>query len=186
MDSAPTHGAHVVKTHHDDRLSDVSCEYATQGSSQGAIPQMTWFWGRFGMKSTFVHTWEPKIDRATRKTAQMQNQAWMVQGEFALTDDEPAFNHVTPKRPFDGTGDSFKRGHWGGLDARRALFRTGAGPHDLCVEFRGCDPICENRQGIQTCDQLVCGPGVPPAEYVGTHRLQRRNVRLRWQERRIS
>lgn len=44
---------------------------------------MTWFWGRFGMMSTFVHTWEPKIDRATGKATQLQNQAWMVQSEFA-------------------------------------------------------------------------------------------------------
>ncbi len=63
--------------------------------------------------STFVHTWEPKIDRATGRAAQLQHQAWMVQGELALTDDEPAFNRVTSKRPFDGTWDSFSRGQWG-------------------------------------------------------------------------
>jgi phosphate-selective porin len=73
------------------------------------LPQMTWFWGRLGMMSTFVHTWEPKIDRASGNTATLQNQAWMVQGEFALTDDEPAFNRITPKRPFDPR----KSGYWG-------------------------------------------------------------------------
>jgi phosphate-selective porin len=77
------------------------------------LPQMSWFWGRLGMMSTFVHTWEPKIDRATGRTARLQHQAWMVQGEFALTDDEPAFNRVTPRRPFDGTWESFARAHWG-------------------------------------------------------------------------
>ena len=59
--------------------------------------------------STFIHTWEPKIDRATGKSDMLQHQAWMVQGEVALTDDEPAFNRVIPKNPFDLS----KPGHWG-------------------------------------------------------------------------
>lgn len=83
------------------------------GSQTSILPQMSWFWGRFGMMSTFVHTWEQKIDRATGKAALLQNQAWMIQGEFALTDDEPAFNRVTPKHPFDGTWNSFSKGNWG-------------------------------------------------------------------------
>lgn len=58
------------------------------------MPQMTWFWGRLGMMSAFVHTWEPKIDHTTGQTALLQNQAWMVQAEVALTDDEPAFNRL--------------------------------------------------------------------------------------------
>lgn len=77
------------------------------------LPQLSWYWGRLGLMSTFVHTWEPKIDRATGNTARLQHQAWMVQGEIALTDDEPAFNRVTPTRPFDGTWESFSRGNRG-------------------------------------------------------------------------
>ena len=73
------------------------------------LPQMSWFWSRFGVMSTFIHTWEPKIDRATGKSDMLQHQAWMVQGEVALTDDEPAFNRVIPKNPFDLS----KPGHWG-------------------------------------------------------------------------
>lgn len=73
------------------------------------LPQITWFWKRIGMMSTFIHTWEPKIDRATGRTAMLQHQAWMIQGEVALTDDEPAFTRITPKRPL-----SFhKGGGWG-------------------------------------------------------------------------
>jgi phosphate-selective porin OprO/OprP len=84
------------------------------GSQTSILPQMSWFWGRLGMMSTFVHTWEHKIDRASGNAALLQNQAWMVQGEFALTDDEPAFNRLTPNHPFDGTWGSFARGNWGG------------------------------------------------------------------------
>lgn len=73
------------------------------------LPQMTWFWKRISIMSTFVHTWEPKIDRVAGRAATLQRQAWMVQAEFALTDDEPAFNRVTPKHPL-----SFhKGGGWG-------------------------------------------------------------------------
>ena len=83
------------------------------GGHTWLLPQMSWYWSRLGMMSTFVHTWEHKIDRATGAAAQLQHQAWMVQGELALTDDEPAFNRVTPNRPFDGTWESFTRGNWG-------------------------------------------------------------------------
>ena len=83
------------------------------GGHTWLLPQMSWYWSRLGMMSTFVHTWEHKIDRATGAAAQLQHQAWMVQGELALTDDEPAFNRVTPNRPFDGTWESFTRGDWG-------------------------------------------------------------------------
>lgn len=83
------------------------------GTQTSVLPQMSWFWARFGMMSTFVHTWEQKIDRSNGRAALLQNQAWMVQGEFALTDDEPAFNRITPKHPFDGTWESFSRGDWG-------------------------------------------------------------------------
>lgn len=79
------------------------------GSHTWVLPQATWFWKRIGIISTFVHTWEPKIDHASGKTGTLQHQAWMVQGEFALTDDEPSFNRVTPKRPL-----TFQRGGgWG-------------------------------------------------------------------------
>ncbi|TAJ25619.1 MAG: hypothetical protein EPO64_07845 [Nitrospirae bacterium] len=73
------------------------------------LPQMTWFWKRIGVMSTFVHTWEPKTDKSTGRSATLQNEAWMAQAEFSLTDDEPAFNRVTPKRPFDLS----KKGAWG-------------------------------------------------------------------------
>ncbi len=73
------------------------------------LPQMTWYWERLGVMSTFIHTWEPKVDRATGAATTLQNQAWMVMAEFALTDDEPSFNRVTPKKPFDLS----KPGHWG-------------------------------------------------------------------------
>ena len=85
------------------------------GSETKILPQMSWFWNRFGVMSTFIHSWEPKIDRATGRSDTLQHQAWMVQGEVALTDDEPAFNRVTPKHPFDGTWGSFSRGDWGAL-----------------------------------------------------------------------
>ncbi|MEW6543874.1 MAG: porin [Nitrospirota bacterium] len=75
------------------------------------VPQMSWFWGRLGVMSLFVHTWEPKINRATGLTGTVQNEAWMVQGEFALTDDEPAFIRVTPKRPFNPARPL--SGNWG-------------------------------------------------------------------------
>lgn len=85
------------------------------GAETKILPQMSWFWSRFGVMSTFIHTWEPKIDHATGRSDTLQHQAWMVQGEVALTDDEPAFNRVTPKKPFDGTWNSFKRGNWGAV-----------------------------------------------------------------------
>lgn len=83
------------------------------GGHTWLLPQMSWFWGRLGVMSTFVHTWEHKVDRTTGAAALLQHQAWMVQGEFALTDDEPAFNRVTPKDPFDGRPESFLNGKWG-------------------------------------------------------------------------
>ncbi len=79
------------------------------GFTTRVLPQMTWFWRRIGVMSTFVHTWEPKIDKSRGKSAILQNEAWMVQAEVSLTDDEPAFNRVTPKRPFDLS----KKGAWG-------------------------------------------------------------------------
>jgi len=85
------------------------------GAETKILPQMSWFWKRLGVMSTFIHSWEPKIDHATGRSATLQHQAWMVQGEFALTDDEPAFNRVTPKHPFDGTWESFRRGNWGAV-----------------------------------------------------------------------
>ena len=83
------------------------------GAETKILPQMSWFWGRLGVMSTFIHTWEPKIDHATGRSDTLQHEAWMVQGEVALTDDEPAFNRLNPKHPFDGTWGSFKRGNWG-------------------------------------------------------------------------
>lgn len=83
------------------------------GAHTWLLPQMSWYWKRIGVMSTFVHTWEHKMDRTTGAAAQLQHQAWMVQGEVSLTDDEPAFNRVTPKQPFDAQWESFSRGHWG-------------------------------------------------------------------------
>lgn len=83
------------------------------GGHTWLLPQASWYWKRVGLMSTFVHTWEPKINRTTGAAAELQHQAWMVQGEVALTDDEPAFNRITPKHPFDGQWESFSRGQWG-------------------------------------------------------------------------
>ena len=83
------------------------------GFETKVLPQVSWFWSRVGVMSTFIHTWEPKIDRATGRSGTLQHQAWMVQGEFALTDDEPAFNRVNPQHPFKGTWESFAKGNWG-------------------------------------------------------------------------
>lgn len=88
-------------------------EVTGNGFHTRVVPQMSWFWNRVGVLAIFVHTWEPKIDRVTNTTAKLQHQAWSAQAEFALTDDEPAFNRVNPKRPFDGTWESFSRGNWG-------------------------------------------------------------------------
>lgn len=83
------------------------------GAETKILPQMSWFWNRIGVMSTFIHSWEPKIDHASGRSGTLQHQAWMVQGEFALTDDEPAFNRVAPKHPFDGRWGSFTHGNWG-------------------------------------------------------------------------
>lgn len=55
------------------------------------------------------HRAKPSLDQTACAATTLQNQAWMVMGEFARTDDEPAFNRVTPKRPFDLS----KPGYWG-------------------------------------------------------------------------
>lgn len=82
---------------------------AGNGFHTRVIPQMMWFWGRLGVTSLFVHTWEPKRDAVTGKTAELQHQAWVVQTQFLLTDDEAAYDRATPKHPFDLS----KPGAWG-------------------------------------------------------------------------
>ncbi|TAJ07322.1 MAG: hypothetical protein EPO61_15305 [Nitrospirae bacterium] len=79
------------------------------GFETKVLPQMTWFYGRLGVMATFIHTWEPKIDKTTGKAGLLQNEAWMAQAEVAVTDDEPAFIRVTPRQPFDLS----KKGRWG-------------------------------------------------------------------------
>ena len=79
------------------------------GFHSRVVPQMIWYWGRLGVMSLFVHTWEPKRDQVTGQAARLQHEAWTVQGEFSLTEDEPAYNRPIVRKPFDLS----KPGHWG-------------------------------------------------------------------------
>lgn len=82
-----------------------------------------------GVIALFVHTWEPKRDIVSQNAATLRHEAWTVQGEFALTHDEPAFTRVVPKRPFDLS----RSGYWSGwtFAARYSAQRLDALASDL-------------------------------------------------------
>lgn len=113
------------------------------GYSTRVLPQVTWFWGRLGAMATFVHTWEPKIDHATGRAAELQNEAWMVQGEFALTDDEPAFTRVTPRKPFDLK----KSGHWGAWTLAARYSEQRVDPQAFGLNFASVTQYAQTAKG---------------------------------------
>jgi len=57
-------------------------QYNTSATGNSAetkiLSQMSWFWSRLGVMSTFIHSWEPKINHATGRSDTLQHQAWMV------------------------------------------------------------------------------------------------------------
>ncbi len=101
------------------------------GFTTRVVPQMMWFWGRVGVTSLFVHTWEPKIDNATSRSATLQHQAWVVQAQFLLTDDEAAYDRVTPNHPFDLT----KPGAWGALEVAARYSEQRIDPETFRLNF---------------------------------------------------
>ncbi|WP_447972207.1 porin [Nitrospira sp. Kam-Ns4a] len=108
------------------------------------LPEAQWFWGRLGMMATFVHTWEPNLNQTTGRTAALQNQAWMVQGEVALTDDEPAFNRITPKTSFDLT----KPGHWGALTFAARYSEQQVDPDAFGLNFASAVLYARTARGV--------------------------------------
>jgi hypothetical protein len=117
------------------------------GFQTRVLPQMSWFWSRFGVMSTFVHTWEPKIDHATSKSDTLQNQAWMVQGEVALTDDEPAFNRVTPRKPFDLD----KPGYWGAFTFAARYSEQSLDPATFGLNYGNATQFARTAKGYSLC-----------------------------------
>ena len=95
------------------------------------VPQMMWFWGRLGVTSLFVHTWEPKRDLVTGNSAVLQHEAFVVQGQFLLTDDEASYNRVTPKHPFDLT----KPGAWGAWELAARYSQQRLDPEVFALNF---------------------------------------------------
>ncbi|MDE3225925.1 MAG: hypothetical protein KGN30_10990 [Nitrospirota bacterium] len=113
------------------------------GFSTRVLPQMTWFWRRLGVMSAFVHTWEPKIDKSMGKAALLQNEAWMAQAEVSLTDDEPAFNRVTPRRPFDLA----KKGHWGAWTVAARYSEQRIDPQAFGLNFADATQYVQTTKG---------------------------------------
>ena len=117
------------------------------GFETKVLPQMSWFWNRFGVMSTFIHTWEPKIDRATGRSDTLQHQAWMVQGEVALTDDEPAFNRVTPKKPLDLS----KPAYWGAFTIAARYSEQNLDPATFGLHYTDATLSARTAKGYSLC-----------------------------------
>jgi phosphate-selective porin len=117
------------------------------GAETKILPQMSWFWGRLGVMSTFIHSWEPKINHATGRSDTLQHQAWMVQGEVALTDDEPAFNRLTPRHPFDGTWSSFRNGNWGAFTIAARYSEQRLDPSTFGLQFGDATLYAQSAKG---------------------------------------
>lgn len=101
------------------------------GFTTRVVPQMMWFWERLGITSLFVHTWEPKHDTITGKAAELQHEAWVIQGQFLLTDDEAAYDRVTPNHPFDMT----KPGAWGAWEIAARYSEQRIDPETFRLNF---------------------------------------------------
>jgi len=117
------------------------------GAETKILPQMSWFWGRLGVMSTFIHSWEPKINHATGRSDTLQHQAWMAQGEVALTDDEPAFNRLTPRHPFDGTWSSFRNGNWGAFTIAARYSEQRLDPSTFGLQFGDAPLYAQSAKG---------------------------------------
>ena len=117
------------------------------GAETKILPQMSWFWGRLGVMSTFIHSWEPKINHATGRSDTLQHQAWMAQGEVALTDDEPAFNRLTPRHPFDGTWSSFRNGNWGAFTIAARYSEQRLDPSTFGLQFGDATLYAQSAKG---------------------------------------
>lgn len=95
------------------------------------VPQMMWFWGRLGITSLFVHTWEPKRDAATNTAAVLQHEAFVLQAQFLLTDDDASYNRVTPKHPFAFA----KPGAWGAWELAARYSQQRLDPDAFALNF---------------------------------------------------
>lgn len=65
-----------------------------------------------------------------------------------MTDDEPAFNRATPKRPFDGTWDSFKRGYWGAWTIAARYSEQELNPAILALNFGDATQYARTGKGF--------------------------------------
>lgn len=101
------------------------------GVDSRIVPQMMWFWKRWSVTSLFVHTWEPKHDVLSGRAATLQHEAWVVQGEFLLTDDQASYTRVNPRRPFDLS----KPGAWGAWELAARYSEQHLDPETFGLQF---------------------------------------------------
>jgi phosphate-selective porin OprO/OprP len=72
-------------------------------------PQASYYYGRLGILGEYVISAQ-EVKRGTARDT-IRNDAWQVLVSFALTDDEPTYKGISPKKPF-----SLSKGQWGAFE----------------------------------------------------------------------
>ena len=79
------------------------------GDQIRVLPQMYWYWKRFGFMSQYV--WTSQEEQIVNgPAATLVHDAWAAQASVFLTEDTATYGRVDPHRPFSIT----KPGYWGG------------------------------------------------------------------------
>lgn len=74
-------------------------------------PQAMYYFGRLGLLGEYYVSSQEVKRPAPGHRDTLRNNSWQVLASLALTDDEPAFRGLTPKKPF-----SLKDGTWGAFE----------------------------------------------------------------------
>ena len=74
-------------------------------------PQFLYYYGRLGLLGEYVVSSQEVTRPSPGHTDTLRNSAWQLVGSFALTDDEPSYKGLGPKKPF-----SLQNGTWGALE----------------------------------------------------------------------
>ena len=72
-------------------------------------PQLTWYWGPFGLLGEYVQS-SHEVRRGDH-SATLDNEAWQAAASWVLTGEDNSFKRVKPKRPFAPS-----QGQWGAVE----------------------------------------------------------------------
>jgi len=79
------------------------------GRRRRLSPQVSWYLRRFGVLAEYVESRQEVANGTNRED--LKNTAWQVTATLALTDDQPTYKGIAPKRPFDPAGHA-----WGAFE----------------------------------------------------------------------